>query len=65
MAILIYNNPADDKLLTRKEAADVMQVSVQTIHNWAGRGYLPSVRYGARRMFRESDCLRIKNENRK
>ena len=48
--------PAEERLLTTTEAAKIMDVSDQTIRNWADAGWLPSHRAHrfARRMIPES-----------
>ena len=59
MAIIIHPDTILDRLLTRKEAADLLGVSVQTIHLWRKTGRLVAVQYGQRYYYRESDCKAI------
>lgn len=48
--------PPAEQLLTAPEAAEVLQVSVNTLRKWGDAGALPSVRTpGGHRRFRRSD----------
>jgi len=47
-----------DKLLTRKEAAQMLKVDMSTIHNWTKRNILTSYGIGGRVYYKESE---IKN----
>jgi excisionase family DNA binding protein len=51
------NNPSDD-LLTRKNAAKYLGVSLPTLNNYEKSGQLVAVRFGARVFFRKSDLLK-------
>jgi len=46
-----------DRLLTRREAAEMLDVSEKTISNWISDGTLPHIRRGGRVYVRLSDLL--------
>lgn len=50
---------SDDKLLTSKEAADMLCVCLRTVQNWTREGRLPSVPWGVHRRYRKADLERI------
>jgi excisionase family DNA binding protein len=47
-----------DKLITRKEAAKMLNISLPTISAWEKANQLKSVRIGSRVYFRQSDLLK-------
>jgi excisionase family DNA binding protein len=49
------------RLLTVKEAAELLHVHVNTVRNWSGNGLLPSYRVGKRRdrRFLRGDVQRL------
>lgn len=51
------NSPSDD-LLTRKNAAKYLGVSLPTLTNYEKSGQLIAVRFGGRVFFRKSDLLK-------
>lgn len=46
-----------DRLLTRKEVCEMLQVSLVTIHNWTKSGILNPYRIGNKLRFKESEVL--------
>ena len=48
---------ADDELLTIDQAAQLLDVCRQTIHEWKRRGLLPYHKMGKRTYFKKSDLL--------
>jgi excisionase family DNA binding protein len=49
-----------DEFLTVPEIAELLTLNPQTIRNWIGRGGLPAVRVGSRRVrIRRSDLDRL------
>jgi excisionase family DNA binding protein len=55
--------PTETALLSKKDAARFLNVSVRTIANWMTRGYLPFYRIGKIVRFRQKDILDYLNEN--
>lgn len=49
--------PAEDGLLTVKQAASTLDVSRQTIHNWVRKGDLPAHKMGSRTYFKKVELL--------
>lgn len=61
----VQGNP-ETTLLTRKEVADMLGVSLVTIHEWSKKGVLISYRIGNRVRFKQSEVLEaIKQKNSK
>lgn len=55
------DNEANVKLITRKQAADLLGVAYGTLVNWDKSGYLNSIEVGRKRMYKETEVLeRIK-----
>ena len=48
---------AESTLLSKKDAAKFLQVSVRTVEQWMNRGYLPYYRIGRVVRFRKRDIL--------
>ncbi len=48
----------DDELMTRKEVAKFLKVSLQTLHNWANNGVLVPYRIGNKLRYKRSDVLK-------
>ena len=44
-----------EKLLNRKEIAEILQVKPGTIYQWTHQGYIPFLKVGRFVRFRESD----------
>lgn len=48
-----------ERLLTKREAAKMLNVSEVTMLKWVNRGVIAPVQYGLRRFYRESDIRAI------
>ena len=46
-----------DRLLTRKEVCQLLQISLVTCHNWTKQGILNPYRIGNKLRFKESEVL--------
>lgn len=46
-----------DKLLTRKEAAEMLHISLVTIYNYQREGIIPYARIGGRIYFKKGDIM--------
>ena len=57
--------PKEDKLLSRKEAASFLRISLPTLHNWTTKPRIPSYRFeGTNRIYyKQSDLLKIKKQD--
>lgn len=55
-----YQNPntAETTLLTRKEVAQILKVSLVTLHHWSKKGLLTPHRIGNKIRFNKADVLR-------
>lgn len=54
----VKSGPASDELLTRKEAAELINYSVSTIRRWDRVGILPQLRTASGRVrYRRADVL--------
>ena len=53
-----------DKYLTIPETAEKYGVSQSTLYRWSRLGYLPKHKLGGKSFYRESDILKLLNENR-
>jgi excisionase family DNA binding protein len=49
--------PDPDELVTRKEAAQYLGLSLPTLHDYTLRGIIPAYRLGSRVRYRKSDLL--------
>jgi excisionase family DNA binding protein len=47
-------NPADDRLLTEKEAADYLRIKVRQLYNWRVSGLIPYIRIGKALRYRKA-----------
>jgi excisionase family DNA binding protein len=47
--------PASEKLLTRKETADKLKISLPTLNDWSKRGMLKSYMIGGRVLYKDSE----------
>ena len=51
--------PADDEMITAKEVAKLLGVSLVSIHTWKKDGKLKFYRYGSRIRFKKSEVLQV------
>ena len=51
--------PADDEMLTAKEVAKLLGVSLVSIHTWKKDGKLKFYQYGSRIRFKKSEVLQV------
>jgi len=49
--------PTENRLLTRKETAELLGVSLVTLHNWIKSGIIIAYRIGNKVRFKESEVL--------
>ena len=48
---------SEEDLLTRKQAADFLGVSLPTLHSWINKKWLPSYLLGGKRYFKKNEVL--------
>lgn len=48
----------DDDLLTRKDAAALLKVSLPTLHDWVKSGIIPAYRIGSNIRFKKSELIK-------
>ncbi|MEX2336365.1 MAG: helix-turn-helix domain-containing protein [Fulvivirga sp.] len=48
-------HPPQEKLLTRKETADKLKISLVTLNDWSKRGLLKSYLIGGRVLYKDSE----------
>ena len=53
-----------DKYLTIAETSEKYGVSQSTLYRWSRLDYLPKVKLGGKSFYRESDIIKLMNENR-
>ena len=53
-----------DKYLTIAETSEKYGVSQSTLYRWSRLGYLPKHKLGGKSFYRESDIIKLLNENR-
>ena len=53
----VYNTPPADELLSIQEAAEMLDVTVQTVHEWKRRGLLKYHKLGSRSYLKRADVL--------
>ena len=53
-----------DKYLTIAKTAKKYGVSESTLYRWSRLDYLPKVKLGGKSFYRESDIIKLMNENR-
>ena len=53
--------PPDEELLTVREAAGLLDVTVQTVHDWKRRGLLKYHKLGSRTYIKKADVLAALN----
>jgi excisionase family DNA binding protein len=54
--------PDKEKYITRKETAQILGVSLVTIHSWTKTGLITGYRIGTRIRFKESEILESLNK---
>lgn len=47
-------SPADDRLLTEKEAAEYLRIKIRQLYNWRVSGLIPYIRIGKALRYRKS-----------
>lgn len=52
-----------EKLLTRKEVADLLGVTLPTLHDWTKKGLLTAYRIGNRIRYKENEILETLTKN--
>jgi excisionase family DNA binding protein len=64
IAKLIHEKESYDELLTRKETADLLQVSLTTLWQWTRKDIIPAYRIGNKVRYKKSEVLAsIKQRN--
>ena len=54
----------EPELITRKKAAEILGVSLTTIHDWSSRNILTAYKIGSRIRFKKSEILEtLKSQN--
>ena len=53
----VHNTPTADELLSIREAAEMLGVTVQTVHEWKRRGLLKYHKLGSRSYLKHADVL--------
>ena len=53
------SKPKNDELLTRKETAEYLRISLVTIQSWSKHGIINPIRMGNRILFKKQDILDI------
>ncbi|WP_288955330.1 helix-turn-helix domain-containing protein [uncultured Polaribacter sp.] len=56
------SKPKNDELLTRKEVANYLRISLVTIHSWNKYGILNPIRMGNRILYKKQDILDVLEE---
>ena len=56
------SKPKNDELLTRKEIANYLRISLVTIHSWNKYGILNPIRMGNRILYKKQDILDVLEE---
>jgi hypothetical protein len=51
----LNSTPTSQKLLTRKETADKLKISLVTLNDWSRRGMLKSYMIGGRVLYKDSE----------
>lgn len=51
-------NSLEDDLLTRKQAADLLGVSMPTLHSYINKKWLPSYKLAGKRFLKKSDITK-------
>ena len=49
--------PTTDKLLTRKEVANFLNISLPTLHDWTKSGRIKAYRIGSRILYKSSEVI--------
>jgi len=53
------SKPKNDELLTRKEVANYLRISLVTIHSWNKYGILNPIHMGNRILYKKQDILDV------
>ena len=53
----INDSEKDTELITRSKAAEILCVSLTTLHDWSVRGIIPSYRIGTRIRYKKKEIL--------
>lgn len=56
-ALKTQQQPSTDKLITRYETAELLGVSIVTVHNWVKSNVLKAYRVGNKVRFKESEVF--------
>lgn len=56
------SNSTSEKLLTRKETAEKLKISLVTLNDWTKRGIVQSYIIGGRVLYKESEVVESLNE---
>ncbi len=51
------NGKSDNDLLTRKETADILKISLPTLWAWTNKGIIPAYRIGNKVRYKKADIL--------
>lgn len=54
-SLSVFASPPSEKLLTRKETADKLKISLVTLNDWTKRGMIQSYLIGGRVLYKESE----------
>ncbi len=57
-ALASQSKASKDELISRKETASYLKVTLPTLRSWEAKGYLRPVRIGNRVFFKKSDLLK-------
>ena len=52
----------ENELLTRKQVAEILSISLVTLHDWTKRGLIPALRIGSRIRYNKADVMEALNE---
>ncbi len=54
----LHNTPKQEtELLTRKEVAEILSISLVTLNDWTKRGLIPALRIGSRIRYNKANVL--------
>lgn len=60
---ILKENSLEEDLLTRKQAADLLGVSLPTLHSYINKKWLPSYKLAGKRFLKKSDIITALNKN--
>ena len=52
----------ENELLTRKQVAEILSISLVTLNDWTKRGLIPALRIGSRIRYNKADVMAALNE---